>query len=217
MLDLVLVDRLNQLEYMDASRQLLLSAEVPVSVKYVDERGKPILLKGRADWTLGYGTDERNTGSLLVIVEAKSAGNALVGMPQMLVYMAAIQDARQDRTNKTVFGMLSDGTYYTFACLNHNKRLLISRIFEWMFDRESILRHIDRILLDAIQSSPHTTHVKPNNSNMCEYRRYFRGSWKFGEDSDDEGEEGDESDEEGDLVDVIKRNGHIFLRSKRSA
>ncbi len=113
--------------------------------------------------------------------------------------------------------MLSDGTNYTFACLNNNKRLLISRIFQWLFDRQTILRHIDRILLDAIQSSPHTTPVKLNNSNICGYTRYLQGSWKFGEDSDDEGEEGDENDEEGDLVDVIERNGHIFLRSKRSA
>ncbi|MCJ1226972.1 hypothetical protein MMC12_003627 [Toensbergia leucococca] len=95
--------------------------------------------------------------SLFIIVEAKPAGNASVGIPQMLVSMAAIQDARQDRTNKTVFGMLSDGTNYTFACLNNNKRLLISRNFQWLFDRQTILRHIDRILLDAIQSSPHTT------------------------------------------------------------
>ncbi|KAK3176899.1 hypothetical protein OEA41_008225 [Lepraria neglecta] len=216
-LELVLVDRLNQLKDMDASRRLLLSAEVPVSMKYVDERSKPILLRGRADWALGYGTDKRNTGSLLIIVETKPAGSASVGMPQMLVYMAAIQDARQDQTNKTVFGMLSDGTNYTFACLDNNKRLLISRIFQWLFDRQTILRHIDRILLDAIQSSPHTTPVKLNNPNIYGYKRHLRGSWNFGEDSDDREEEGDEDDEEGDLVDVVERNGHIFLRSKRSA
>jgi hypothetical protein len=216
-LHLVLVNRLNQLKDMNVSCRLLLSAEVPVSVKYVDEHGKPILLKGRADWALGFGTDKRNSGSLLIIVEANPAGNASVGMPQMLVYMAAIQHARQDRTNKTVFGMLSDGTYYTFACLNNNKRLLISRNFQWLFDRPTILRHIDRILLDAIQSSPHTTPVKLKNSNICGYTRYLEESWKFCEDSNDEVEEGDENDEEGDLVDVIERNGHIFLRSKKSA
>ena len=198
---------------MGASRRLLLSAEVPVSVKYLDERGKPILLKGRADWALGYGTDKRNTGSLLIIVEAKPAPKASVGMPQMLVYMAAVQEARRDRTNKTVFGMLSDGTLYTFACLDNNKRLLISRVFEWLFDRQAILRHIDHILLDAIQSSPHTTPKKLNSSNIYGYNRYLRGTWKFGEDSDDEEEDGDEDDEEEDLVDVIERNGHIFLRS----
>ena len=185
-----------------------------MSVKYVDERGKPVLLKGRADWALGYGTDKRNTGSLLIIVEAKSAGNELVGMPQMLVYMSAVQEARRDRTNKTVFGMLSDSTFYTFACLDNNKRLFISRTFQWILDRQAILRHIDHILLDAIQSSPHTTPIKLNNSNVRGYERCLRGTWKFGEASDDEGEDGDEDDEEV-LVDVIERNGHILFRTER--
>lgn len=122
---------------------------------------------------------------------------------------------RSDKLNR--FRMLSDGTNYTFACLNNNQRLLISRIFQWLFDRQTILRHIDRIPLDAIQSSPHTRSVKLNKSNICGYMRYLQGSWRFGEDSDDEGEEGDKNDVEGDLVDVIKKNGRIFLRSKRSA
>ena len=215
-LDLVLIDRLNQLKDTDASRRLLLSAEVPVSVKYVDERGRPILLKGRADWALGYGTDKRNTGSLLIIVEAKPAGIGLIGMPQMMVYMAAVQEARRERANKTVFGMLSDGTFYTFACLDNNKRLLISRTFQWLFDRQAILRHIDHILLDAIQSSPHTAPTKLNNSNIRGYKRYLQGTWKFGGDSDDEGEDGDEDDAEEVLVDVIERNGHIFFSYERT-
>ena len=215
-LELVLVDRLNHLKDQDSSRRLILSAEVSVSIKYIDERSKPILLKGRADWVLGFGTDKRNTGSLLIVVEAKSAGNASVGMPQMLIYMAAIQDATRDRTNQTVFGMLSDGRDFTFACLDSNENLFISRILQWMFDRQTILRHIDRILLDALQSSPHTTPVKLNNPIIFGYNRYLRGSWNFGPDSSDEGEEGDESEAEGDLVDVIERNGHISLKSKKS-
>lgn len=203
-LELVLVDRLNQLKDMNSSRRLILSVEVPVSIKYIDERSKPILLKGHVDWALGYGTDERNTGSLLIVVEAKSAGNASVGMPQMLIYMAAIQNARTDRTNRTVFGMLSDGRYYTFAFLDNNKRFFISRILQWLFDRQTILKHIDRILFDALQSFSHTTSMKFNNSIIFEYNRYLRGSWNLGPDSSDEGEEGDESEAEGDLVDVIE-------------
>ena len=201
---------------MHAARRLLLFAEVPVSVKYVDDEGKPILLKGRADWALGYGKDKMNTGSLLIIIEAKPVGTSTIGMPQMLVYMAAIHEARRDRTNRTVFGLLSDGTYYTFACLDNNKKLLVSRVFLWMLDRREILRHIDHILLDAIQSSPHTTPQKLNNSNIYGYQRYLQETWKFCEESDAEGGDGDEDDEEGDLVDVIEKNGHIFLRSKRS-
>lgn len=187
-----------------------------MSVKYVDECGKPVLLKGHADWALGYGIDKRNTGSLLIIVEAKSAGSTLVGMPQMLVYMVAVQEARRDRTNKTVFGMLSDGTFYTFACLDNNKRLFISRNFQWLFDRQVILRHIDHILLDAIQSSLHTIPNKLKNSSMLGCIPYLRGNWKFSEDLDDEREDGNEDNEEGDLVDIIKKNGRVFFRTTRN-
>lgn len=90
------------------------------------------------------------------------------------------------------------------------------RIFQWLVDRQAILRHIDHILLDAIQYSPHTTPPKLNNPNIYGYQRYLRGTWKFVEDEDDEGEDGDEDDEEEDLVDVIERNGHILLKSKRT-
>ena len=187
-----------------------------MSVKYVDDQGKPILLRGRADWALGWGPDKSNTGSLLIIVEAKAVGNGTVGMPQLLVYMAAVQEARRDRPNKTVFGMLSDTSDYKFACLDNNKKLLVSHSLEWLFDRQAILRHIDHILQDAIQSSPHTTPVKLNNSTLYGYKRYLQKSWKFGEDSDDEGADGDEDDGEEILVDVIERNGNILFRTERT-
>ena len=80
-LELVLVDRLNHLKDQDASYRLLLSAEVSMSVKYIDERSKPVLIKGRSDCALNCGTDKRNIGSLLIIVEAKAAGSGSVGMP----------------------------------------------------------------------------------------------------------------------------------------
>jgi hypothetical protein len=58
---------------------------VPLSVKIQDIDGKPELIKGRADWVLGYGKDKINTGSFLIVIEAKPHGNASIGLPQMLV------------------------------------------------------------------------------------------------------------------------------------
>ena len=84
-----------------------------------------------------------------------------------------------------------------------------------MLDRAAILRHIDHILLDAIHSSPHTTPIKLNNPNTYGYKRYLRGTWKFGGDSDDEGEDRGKDDEEEILVDIIKRDGHILYRTER--
>ena len=211
-LDLILVDRLNNLQDKDAYHKLLLSAEVSVSVKVDDEFGERTIVKGRADWALGYGSSKSHTGSLLIIVEAKHIDNVSIGMPQMLVYMTAIHEARRDRNNKTVWGLLSDGSTFHFACLNDDRKLLTSRPLIWRDDKSVILRHIDTILIDAIQSSPHTTPIKVKNPNIRAYRRYLSGSWKFGEESEDEGDEQDDGEDA--YVDVIKRDGHVFLRSK---
>ena len=93
---------------MDAIDRLLLSAELPEAVKYMDENHMPVLLKGRAEWALGYELSKRNAGSLLIVVEAKAVRSALVWIPQIVVHMMAVQNARQHENNKAVFGMLSD-------------------------------------------------------------------------------------------------------------
>ena len=54
-LDLILVGRLRHLEDEDAHKNLLLLAEVPVSVNSRNKLGKHEVIKGRADWVLGYG------------------------------------------------------------------------------------------------------------------------------------------------------------------
>ena len=206
------MDRLNNLQDKDAYHKLLLCAEVTLSIKVVDEFGKWTIVKGRADWALGYGSSKTHAGSLLIIAEAKRIDNISIGMPQMLIYMAAVQEARQDRENKTVWGFLSDGSTFHFACLNDDRKLLTSRPLIWRDDKSAILRHIDTILLDAIQSSPHTTPIKVKNPNLRAYRRYLTGSWKFGNESEDEGDERD--DGEISYVDVVKRDGHIILREQ---
>jgi hypothetical protein len=59
-----------------------------------DQFGDPELIRGRADWVLGYGRTKANTGSILMIVEAKAHGSAFIGLAQMMVYMAAVHEAR---------------------------------------------------------------------------------------------------------------------------
>jgi hypothetical protein len=95
---------------------------VPISVRTQDIDGKPELIKGRADWVLGYRKDKADTGSILIIAEAKPYSSASIGLPQLLVYMAAVQEVRLGRTKKSVFGMLSDGWEFRFAFLDSNKK-----------------------------------------------------------------------------------------------
>jgi hypothetical protein len=214
-LDLILVDRLRHLEDKDAFHRLILSAEVPVSVKIkIDD--KPELANGRADWALGYGRNKANTGSILIVVEAKPRENASVGLPQLLVYMAAVQEARLGHTNKDVFGMLSDSKEFRFAFLDSNKKFYESLPFFWRLRQQQqvILSYIDTMLLDAIQSSPHTTPTKIQNNTLLRYRPYLEGKWVFGEDAEDEAETDVEMDEDV-LVDVVNVDGCIVLRTAK--
>jgi hypothetical protein len=147
---------------------------VPVSINTQDQFGKPELIKGRADWVLGYVKDKANTGSILMVVEAKPCENAWIGLPQMLVYMAAIQEARLGHTNNAVFGMLSDSREFRFAFLDSNKKFHRSCPFNWINGQQTIISYIDAMLLNAIQSSPHTTPVKGQNKTLLKYRKYLK-------------------------------------------
>jgi hypothetical protein len=186
---------------------------VPVSVDTEDEFGKPELIKGRADWVLGYGTSKANTGSILMVVEAKPHGSASIGLAQMMVYMAAVYDARLGPTNNAVFGMLSDGSEFRFAFLDSNKKFHESRPFRWRSEQQQIISYIDQMLLDAIQSSPHTTPNKDQNKTLLRYRKYLESKWAFGKDAEAEAEA--EGEDEDDIVDVVKIGRDIVLRNVR--
>lgn len=108
------MDRLRHLEGEDSRHWLQVSAEVPVSIRIRDVYGNHEMVKGRADWALDYGTDKNDTGPILLVVEAKPYESAPVGMPRLLVYMAAVQEARQDRVNGSAFGMISDKQRVSF-------------------------------------------------------------------------------------------------------
>ena len=190
---------------------------MPVSVKIKADDGKPELIRGRADWVLGYGKDKMNTGSILVVVEAKPAENVSIRLPQMLVYMAAVQKARLKHTNNTVFGMLSDSKEFKFAFLDSNKKFYVSYPMHWIKDQQAIISHVDAMLLDAIQSSPHTTPTKSQNKTLLRHRRYLETKWAFGKDAEDEvrAEAEDEDEDEDDIVDVVMVNREIVVRGVR--
>lgn len=78
---------------------------------------------------MGYGTNKLNTGAILLVVEAKPYESATVGMPQLLVYIATVHEARKDRVNKSVFGILSNCKEFHFAFLDENKKLFVTVIY----------------------------------------------------------------------------------------
>lgn len=214
-LNLILVDRLNALQDETAHSRLLLGDEVSVAIR-VMHKGDPVLVQGRADWAIGYESTKSTTGNLLIIAEAKHFEKESVGLPQLAIYMAAAQDARGNRLNKTIWGILSDANRFHFLCLTEDGKLLISREKMWQWDTSQILHYIDTILRDAIQSSPHTTPQKAYNSTLRSYARYLAGSWHIGAQTEkQQDEEVEDYDSERELVNVVYRDGRIVLEEQK--
>ena len=170
------------------------------------------IIKGRADWALGYGTNKLHTGAILLVVEAKPYQSAAVGMPQLLVYMATVYEARKDRVNKSVFGMLSDCNEFRFAFLDENKKLFVTESFAWVAKQSTILAYLDMVLINAIESSPHITPQKENNRTILHYPDFLERQWRFGTQLDDGGTE-DSKEDDYDMVDVVNIGGRVVLRT----
>ena len=215
-----MIDRLRHLEDRDAYHRLQVSAGVPVSIRIKDVYGNNEIVKGRADWALGYGTDQNDTGAILLIVEAKPYESAVIGMPQLLVYMAGVYEARarQNRVNESVFGMVSDSKEFRFAFLNEKKRLFTTEPYTWITKQSTIIAYIDMMLMNAIESSPHTTTRKGNNYTIHKYPEFLERQWRFGTGSDGgaEDEDKDETeteDEDYEMVDVLNISGRVVMRT----
>ncbi len=78
-----------------------------------------------------------------------------------------------------------------------------------MDDQSTILSYIDAILLDAIESSPHTTPTKAGNTTLLNYQRYLKARWRFGIEPEDKAIK--DIDQES-VVDVIKVGQEITTR-----
>lgn len=213
-IDLIILDRLKNLKDHSAAHRLQVSAEVPISIRTKDVYGDDELIRGRADWALGYGATKNDTGAILLMVEAKPNESASIGMPQLLVYMAAVQDARHDRINRSVFGMLTDSDEFRFAFLDDTRKLFVSKPLMWALEQDLIIAYIDTILLDAIESSPHTTPQKQQNRKIYNYRKALGRKWTFGDAADTtESEDESEGEEEGSW-DVVQEGERVSMRQR---
>lgn len=212
-LDLVIMDRLRHLKDKDVHRRLKVSAEVPISICIKDIYGNDEMLKGRADWALGYGATKSDTGAVLLVVEAKWYETAAIGMPQLLVYMAAVYEARKKRINQGIFGMLSDSKEFRFCFLDEDKKFFTTRPFTWIIEQPTIIAYIDMMLMNAIESSPHTTPQKTRN-RVLNYNEFLGRQWRFGANLDDENTEDEKGDEDDDaeMVDVVHLEGRVILK-----
>ncbi|KAM0800511.1 hypothetical protein BDR22DRAFT_780898, partial [Usnea florida] len=162
-LDVILVDRLSTLKDDGALFRLATAAEVALSVGAKDGKDEGEI-RGSADLVLTHGM-RSNLRAILFIVELKRSGIAGSGLSQIMAYMAAVWDNRKGHNNNSVFGLLSDGGNFQFCFLDAKKKFFVTEQLDWTLKSPTIIAYIDRILLDAIRSSPSTTRQKERSSN----------------------------------------------------
>ena len=121
-----------------------------------------------------------------------------------------------EKENRSVLGVPSDSAEFTFAFLDHQKKLFAPDPLRWRRreHKRMIIAYIDHMFLNAIQSSPHTRPTRAGNRTLGRYRNYLQGRWRFG--ADKQREEEDEAEaqvDENDIVDVIKED-NVVIRSR---
>jgi hypothetical protein len=152
----------------------------PKGMESSSNAGAPTTIRGRADWILGHGLMKKCLDSMLVIIEAKRGGASASAIPQLLCYLAGVQDAREKagKNNSHVFGLMSDSREFRFAFLNDRRQMFLSDPLVWKSHAPKIVAFLDHILRKAIESSPP---VKKNNRQLLNYNHHPKGSFKFEE------------------------------------
>ncbi|KAL1862214.1 hypothetical protein Plec18167_000999 [Paecilomyces lecythidis] len=178
-IDIVFCDRLNHLDDQDADRHLNWFPEMPISVESAS-LGKTI--HGKVDWCLSHGNNKSELDTTLIVLEAKKLGTAPTGLPQLIIYLAAVQDSRKQavKPNYSVFGILSDSVTFYFAHLDSQRNLFVTKSYDWLYEKSTIVQWIDRILRDAIHASPHTTPVRTGTTSLMAYNNFLNHSYRFG-------------------------------------
>jgi hypothetical protein len=138
-------------------------------------------------------------------------GAARLALPQLIIYLAAIQDARKriGKINYSVFGLLTDSEDFEFVYPDPSRTLFVSRLYQWMYEKVEIIQWIDKILEESIKASPHTTPIKIANTSLNAYQTYVKQEYQFGNVSDDFDLVEGESEEP---CDIIRRDGYLVCR-----
>ncbi|KAF5016648.1 hypothetical protein F66182_11610 [Fusarium sp. NRRL 66182] len=148
MIDAIILDRLDHLDSGDSER-LTWFYDVPLAV-WSELKSQWIL--GRPSNCLMYGNQTKETHKALVVLEAKE--HSETDITQLIIYLAAVQDARKKANNKlngSVFGISTDAYGWQFLFLNSDRKLCVSPTISWLLQRSLVIQWIDQILQDAVR------------------------------------------------------------------
>lgn len=101
----------------------------------------------------------------LLVIETEKPGYHQDALPRLVIYLAAVQQARLIcGMQADVFGVSTDGTYYQFLTLNSEKRVRCSETLDWNSREFDILKCLDCVLAAAIRLSPVEYQFTSNSS-----------------------------------------------------
>jgi len=202
--DLLICDRLEILDDSFMTKHLKVASEIQMQASTKDD----VKISGRADWTLGYMDEKDNLKEMLVVVEAKARGSLGTAIPQLFIYLVAIQDARAKagKENQIIFGMATDSDQFLFAILKEGRKGYVSKPIDWIEDKDQVISFLDHILQDAIDSSPHTTPKRTRNKKIKRFDESLTSTYSFGH------EERPYADEDGLAWNVVEINGVSLLQ-----
>lgn len=203
MFDILLCDRLELLDDAASGKRLRIVPEASMDFSNTSDSMKKTI-SGRADWALGYMDDKDKLHEMLVVLKAKTHGNIGATLPQLLAYLACVQDVRStaNKTNKVVFGLATDFIQFQFAVLRQNRKVFLSRYLDWYEEKDIVVAFLDHILQDAIESSPHTTPTRFGNKGIRNFDKSLEMKYNFG--GRDDGNDPKRSDKDDDVFKVAE-------------
>lgn len=179
--------------------------ELEISTTITDpETQTPITITGCADWAFGYGLrGGQKTGPFLVVIKAKTRYTLFAAEPQLLAYLAMIQQQRAaaGKTNTDVQGFFTDGGFYVFVAIRANGVVERSRVLDIKdpVSRKTIFNFVVTILESAIKSSPSTMPTESIKRQQKEIFSFKKEVWENVYMSYDRGQTLEEEDQyEGD-------------------
>ena len=139
-----------------------------------------ILVTGRADWALGYGT-AGDEGTLLIAMEAKQRSEFSKGEAQLIAYLAILREnrLRARKTNIITQGFYSDGTRFAFICITADGIIEKSAIFniDLARDLKMVFNFIVTMMETAMKSTPNATPTKPGQLQEKEVNQFEDEVW----------------------------------------
>jgi hypothetical protein len=103
---------------------------------------------------------KRRFHSLLLIVEAKTMLNLNQALPQLVVYLASLHQSRlrRQRSDATVYGVVSDGYAFIFVTITHDGELKQSKRFDVVDgDITTVLGCLKYLLQTSASMRPNVT------------------------------------------------------------